>query len=43
MCVCGGGGNGLFSNSVCIEKGLVYKAYTLQRYIFSGARVLKVA
>ena len=30
MCV--GGGGGLSSNSVCIAKGLNYKAYTLQRY-----------
>ena len=32
MCVCGGGGNGLCSNSVCIANCLIYKAYTLQRY-----------
>ena len=24
--------NGLSSNSVCIANGLIYKAYTLQRY-----------
>ena len=32
-----------FSNSVFKEKGLIYTAYTLQRYIFSGTIVLKVA
>ena len=38
---CGGGGvNGLSSNSVCIAKGFIHKAYTLQRYSDKESQIL---
>ena len=36
----GGMGWGLSSNSVCIADGLIYKAYTLQRYSDTKSQIL---
>ena len=36
----GGGVNGLSSNSVCIAKGFIHKAYTLQRYSDKESQIL---
>ena len=33
-------GNALSSNSVCIANGLIYKAYTLQRYSDKNSQIL---
>ena len=40
VCVWGGGGNGLSSNSDCIANGLIYKAYTLQSYGDKKSQIL---
>ena len=38
--VCVGGGNAVFSNSACTANGLIFKAYTLQRYSDKKIQIL---
>ena len=40
MCGGGGGGKALSSNSACIANGLIFKAYTLQRYSDEKSQIL---